>query len=433
MKKSNFLQNLKWIFYVSRRFSKVDKQGRSRITSMLSSLGICFGVMTLIIVISVMNGFQLSFIDPIVEISSYHIRAEINEDNAFDFARWCDDEKSVICATPFYEAQSLMVGRNGRQSAAMIRSVPENMEELDSGFMKELDLWNDRFDIKDRDQIILGADLARSLGVNVGGSVNLFALSGGNDVDLISDDREFLVTSVFRTGYAGINQSLAFINLEAGKKNFGEKATLNYGIKIADSQKDEFTLNKIKAAFPDIKVQSWRDYNRSFFGALRVEKNVLMLMVFLIFVVVAINIFNGMRRIVNERREEISILSALGGSSKGIQSIFIMQGFLTGLKGAVPGLILGLLVSVKMPQVFQFLSNVVYYLNYFAAKIVNPQMAERIPFNSTFLIYSRIPPRIIFDEILVITIFGIFSALFASWWASRGVLKMTVAEVLRDE
>lgn len=433
MKNSNFLKNLKWIFYVSRRFSKVDKKGRSRITSMLASLGICFGVMTLIIVISVMNGFQLSFIDPIVEISSYHIRAEIPQEKMFEFSQWCENEKSIVCATPFYEAQSLMVGRNGRQSAAMIRAVPKNMEELDKGFMAELDLWNDQFLIKETNQILLGADLARTLGVNVGGSVNLFALSGGNDVDLISNDREFLVTGVFRTGYAGINQAFAFVNLEAGEKNFGEKAVLNYGIKITDSQKDEFTLNKIKTAFPDIKVQGWRDYNRSFFGALRVEKNVLMLMVFLIFVVVAINIFNGMRRMVNERREEISILSALGGTSRSIQSIFIMQGFLTGLKGAIPGLVFGLLISVKMPQVFQFLSNLVYYLNYFAAKIINPAMADNIRFNSTFLIYSRIPPRIIFSEILVITIFGIFSALFASWWASRGVLKMTVAEVLRDE
>lgn len=431
--KSNFIDDLKWVFYVSRRFSRVDRKGRSKVTSFLSSLGICFGVMTLITVISVMNGFQLSFIEPILEISSYHIRAEVPLQMEEEFVAWCNNEKSIVCQTPFYEAQSLMTGRNGRQDAALIRAIPSDMDQKDSGFMKELTFYNnnDRFFLDQPNYIMLGGDLARTLGVGVGDTVNLYALSGGKDVDLISEDREFLVMDIFRSGYAAINNSYAFINIEDGQKYFGKDAVLCYGIKIEDSQKDEITLSRMKKAFPDLKIQSWRDYNRSFFGALRVEKNVLMLLVFLIFVVVAINIYNAMRRLVYERREEISVLSALGGKSNGIQSIFIMQGFLTGVKGAVPGLILGLLLSVNMPHIFRFISDVMYWGQCFAAALFSND--GRVYFNPTFLTYSHIPPRIIFSEVLMITIFGIFSSLFASWKASRGVLKMTVSEVLRDE
>ncbi|MDE5799001.1 MAG: FtsX-like permease family protein, partial [Treponemataceae bacterium] len=179
--------------------------------------------------------------------------------------------------------------------------------------------------------------------------------------------------------------------------------------------------------------ESWRQYNRSFFGALRVEKNMLMLLVFLIFVVVGINIFNGMRRIVYERREEISVLSAFGGRSPLIQSIFVAQGFLVGVIGAIPGLALGLLLSVRMGAVFSLMSKLVYAAQRFAYMLVSPQSAAFVRENPMYMIYGNIPPRIIPGEVLVITIFGIFSSLLASWVASRGVLKMTVAEVLRDE
>ena len=102
-------------------------------------------------------------------------------------------------------------------------------------------------------------------------------------------------------------------------------------------------INQLETLIPNAKVQSWRDYNKSFFGALRVEKNMLLLLVALIFVVVAINIYNGMRRLVFERKSEIAIFSAIGASTKQIKAIFIMRGFTTGVLGSIVGVILGLL------------------------------------------------------------------------------------------
>lgn len=429
--RTSMIASLRWVLFVSWRFSRVDRKGRSAVTSFLASLGICFGVMTLITVISVMNGFQLSFIDAIMEISSYHVRVDGADNGAF--GRFCAEDADIVVATPFYEAQGLLVGESERQSAALIRGVSERQLSLDEGFRAQLRMIRGAFDLSPENAIVVGSKLAERLGLYVGNHVTLLALSGGNDVDLVSSDRVFTVTGVFHTGYADINAAYAFISLDDARRYFGTGAELHYGIKLRDTADDARVIARIQDRFPGARAESWKQYNRSFFGALRVEKNMLMVLVFLIFVVVGINIFNGMRRMVYERREEISVLSAFGGSPPLIQSIFVTQGFLVGFIGAIPGLALGLLLSVRMNTVFSLMSKFVYAVQRFGLMLVSPQSAAYLRENPMYLIYGNIPPRIIPGEVLVITIFGIFSALLASWVASRGVLKMTVAEVLRDE
>lgn len=433
---------LSWIFFVSRRFAKVDRKGSSAVTTTLASLGICFGVMTLITVVSVMNGFQHSFIDVIMEISSYHIRvtdfpvglSEQNENGgATDFEAFCRSEKAVRSFTPFYEAQSLVVGAFGKEAAAMIKAVPVSIYADDEGFQKQVNMISGQFDISAPGSIVIGSELARRTGSRIGSSINLYALSGGGDVDLFSDDREFTVTGIFHTGYADINASFAFISLAGGEAHFGRGAKLIYGVKLFDENDDAREIARILSAFPSLKAESWKSYNRSFFGALQVEKNMLMVLVFLIFVVVAINIFNGMRRMVYERREEISVLSAFGGRKRSIQSIFVMQGFLTGFSGAALGVVLGLFLSINMGTVFLLLSKLSYYATLFCVMLVNPTNGDFVRENPMFMLYGSIPPRIFVGEVALIALFGVCSSLCASWIASRGVLKMTVVEVMRDE
>lgn len=425
--------SLLWIFFVSRRFAKVDRKGSSAVTRLLASLGICFGVMTLITVISVMNGFQHSFIDVIMEISSYHIRVEGGNKDFEDFEDFAASEKSIRSLTPFYEAQSLVLGSSGKEAAAMIKALPPSVYDDDAGFKKNVDIFSGAFDLDSPNNIVIGSELARRTGSRVGGQISLYALSGGNDVDLFSSERLFTVTGIFHTGYAEINASFAFIGIEDGQKYFGSDAKLIYGVKLFDENDDSREISRIQEKFPQIKCESWKNYNRSFFGALRVEKNMLMFLVFLIFVVVAINIFNGMRRMVFERREEISLLTAFGGRPASIKSIFIMQGLLTGISGAIPGVILGLFLSINMETVFILLSKLSYYASLFAVMLVNPENGDFVRENPMFLLYAGIPPKIFLGEVVMIALFGIFSSLLASLLASRGILKMTVAEVLRDE
>ena len=424
-----------WILFVSRRFSRVDRKGRSAVTSFLASLGICFGIMTLIVVMSVMNGFQMEFKDAIMELSSYHVQVTGVDDATVEmqFTAWCNAEHDILAASPFYEAQSFMVTDRGKQSAALIRAVPENICDVDSGFAREMHMLAGSFSLHDDDAIVLGSDLARALSVRTGDVVTLLALSGGSDVELLSRDRQFRVAGVFRCGYADINASYAFINFASGQKNFGESTKKVYGLKLVRESFDVPVINKLRASFPLLKSESWRSYNRSFFGVLRVEKNMLMILVLLIFVVVAINIYNGMRRLVFERRSEISILSALGGKRSSIKAIFILRGFLTGCVGAFGGVLFGLLLSVNIGSVFAFASRVMYYAQYFTVSLVSPQNALFVRENPMYMLYASIPSRIFPAEVFLIALLGICAPLVASYAASKAVLKMTVAEVLHDE
>ena len=437
-KGNSFIARIKWINAVSSRFARVDRKGRSAVTSILATLGICFGVMTLITVMSVMNGFQMNFIDAIMEVSSYHIRANLNsQDNSSEFEALCMNNKNILSITPFYEAQTLMTDETGRENAAVIRAIEPEVYINDKGFNKEITMLEGSFDLSQPDYIVLGYTLAHQLRVGVGETVNLLVLSGGSDVSLLSGDRNFIVTGLFKTGYSDINSAYSFINISAGEKYFGKSAEKIYGIKLKNSQEDSRTIAALEKASANAEIQaefqSWREYNKSFFGALRIEKNMLLLLVAIIFVVVGINIYNGMRRLVFERRSEIAILSAIGAENKDIKTIFIMRGFTTGAAGAFAGVILGLLISVNTEFMFNAAARLMYWLQYFVTAIFNRQNLMYVQENSSYAVYANIPARIFFREVVMIALFGIISPLLASWAASKNVLKMTVAEVLHHE
>ena len=430
----SFRLSYRWIFDVSRRFASVDRKSRSSATSFLAVLVICFGVMSLVTVVSVMNGFQMSFVNAIMELSSFHIRVSNLESQAeADFLDSCADSKEIRCVSPFYESQALLVGNKSKESAGIIRGVDARTCEFDEGFAREIKIVSGSFDLSSADSIVLGSYLAQSLGVTTGNTVNLLALSGGKDVELLSQNRQFKVTGIFECGYYDINQRYAFVSLEAARMYFGEDAPVFYGIKIRRPQNDGFVSAAIKNRFPDAAVQSWREYNRTFFGALRVEKNILMLLVFLIFVVVAVNIYNGMRRLVFERSQEIAALSALGGTSFQIKAIFVVRGFLTGAAGTVIGVVLGIFISLNIRSVFLGVSHCLYWLELFFTSVFSPENAAFVTENQMYAIYASIPARIIPSEVLLISLFGVLSPLLASALASRSVLKLKIAEVLHNE
>lgn len=437
--KNNFFNSLRWISVVSRRFARVDRKGRSAVTSVLATLGICFGVMTLTVVMSVMNGFQMSFIDSILEVSSYHLRV-INvapeQENALKAA--CETEKRIMACVPFYEAQALMTGEKGGAVAVNVRAADESIYYKDEGFKKELRMISGSFDFSETDSIILGSTLARNLGVRTGDTVNLLVMSGGSDVDLFSSDRLFTVRGIFTTGYAEINSACAFTGTAAAEKYFGASAKKIWGIKIRNYDKDLGVVSSLKKQLglsdsSKTQIQSWRSFNKTFFGALRIEKNMLLLLVALIFVVVAINIYNGMRRLVFERRTEIAVLSALGARKGGIKSIFIMRGVIMGTVGALTGVVLGIIISLNTDVVFTLAAKLMYGIQYLITALTDRQNLQYVQINSSYNLYASIPARLFPGEVTAITLFGVFSPLIASWAASRNVLKLTVSEVLHNE
>lgn len=427
-----------WIPFVSGRFARVDRKGRTAVTGTLASLGIGFGVAALIIIISVMNGFQMTYIDSIMEISSFHVRATVpsSEASASESLSGCIEALSSVpgvrSVTEMYEAQGLIAGKKGRQAPGLLRGVPADICDTDTGFAGQVAMNTGDFDLSEKNTVVLGSTLARKLGVHYGDQITLFALSGGAETALFDADRTLTVTGTFTSGYSDINSTFAFVSLETAASMLGSAQPF-YGIKLKDSDDDQKIIPLLEKAVPSFEYESWRSYNRSFFGALRVEKNILMMMSFLIFVVVGVNIFNSMRRMVYERHEEIAVLSSFGASQKDIQLVFMSQGLATGLKGAIPGLLTGLFISVNMDSVFSIFSDILFNVQYFFTMLANPENSYLVRASSIYLYYARISARVVFSEAAAITLFGVLAALFASWMASRNVLKLSVAEVLHDE
>jgi len=434
MATKNLIDSIRWISFVSKRFARVDRKGRSAVTSFLATLGICFGVMTLIVVMSVMNGFQMSFIDSILEVSSYHIRvADLPEAESSKLYEECGNDKKISSVTSFKEAQALMTGEKGGANSVVIRAVDDSSYDEDLGFRKEVRMLSGSFNFDTENSIILGSTLANNLGVKRGDKVNLLVMSGGSDVDLFSEDRQFTVVGVFSCGYSEINSSYAFVSIESAEKYFGESSKYIYGIKIKNFNDDMHIIAKLKTIFPDADIQSWRAYNRTFFGALRIEKNILLLLVALIFVVVAINIYNGMRRLVFERRSETVILSALGAFDSEVKAVFVMRGFFMGSFGAFFGVVLGLLISYNTDVVFLAAAKILYLFQYIGTMLTNSENLQFLQENSSYSVYAAIPARVFPLEVVEIAFFGMFAPIFASFAASKNVLKSTVSEVLHYE
>ena len=430
----NFFSSLRWILMVSRRFARVDRKGRSAATSILATLGIGFGVMALIVVMSIMNGFQMSFIDSILEISSYHLRIEnmggVQEN---DFLNECVRNRQITSVSPFYEAQALMTGNRGGENAVIIRAVSPEMYDEDEGLHKELRMLAGNFTLGKPDSIIIGSTLANHLGVRLGDEVDLLVMSGGADVALFSEDRVFTVTGIFTCGYREINASYCFINIQSALQYFGKDSKMVWGVKLKNYNRDENVKAGLTKLFPEAKISAWRDYNKNFFGVLRLEKSLLLFIVALIFVVVAINIYNGMRRLVYERRSEIAVLSALGAGAGEVKSVFIMKGLLMGFSGAVCGVILGIIISLNTDIIFKAMSDILYFFQYIFTALTNRENLVYLQMNSSYSLYASIPARIFPAEVFGIALFGVLSPLIAAWSASRSVLKMSVSEVLHNE
>jgi lipoprotein-releasing system permease protein len=438
-------KNGKWVLYVAGRFGTADYRGRSALTSLLSALGIAFGVTALIVILSVMNGFQLGYIENILEVSSAHVRLTGSRED-IDRIHSLPGVRSV---TVFSESQGLMQGKYARQEGVLLRAVPENILTVDRGFASRMQIPVGDFDISREGTVVLGYELAQMLSVKPGDTVSVIAVSGDSSTDLFPENAVLTVSGLYKTGYYAIDSTLAFVsartaaslagqpgvpNADQGPHDANQSAPVLAACKLDNPERDAEFLALVAERFPNVKAESWRSYNRAFFGALRVEKNMLFLLVILIFVVVTVNIYNGMRRAVYERREEISVLTALGGSPRLVRAIFIMNGLGIGLSGGVLGLLTGLLVSVRINSVFSLAEKVVNGANHFvSALLALPQGQEFTIFSPEYFYLDKVPIRMLFPEVLFVFLFGVLSAAAAAWMASRSITRLKPAEVLRYE
>ncbi len=414
------------------RFGTVDAKGKAAGTGILSVLGIAFGVAALIVVLSVMNGLQGGYITSIMEVSSAHARVRASREDIEKIAAIND----VSALYPFSENQALAAGRRGRQASVLVRSVPADVLEIDSGLASVMEIAGGAFDIAAPYSAVIGYELARRLGVTEGETFSLLAVSGSKDTDLFPQNGELSVTGTFYSGYYDIDNSFVFISDETGKRIFGasDDEKLLAAVKLRDPYRDVNFILNAKEVAPDAEIESWRSYNRVFFGALKVEKNALFLISFLIFIVVTVNLYNSMRRSVYERREDICVLSVSGARPAEIQRVFLANGLALGFAGSVLGLLCGLCISVRIEDVFSAAERIVTAFGVFIASLLGFEEPGVFRlFDPQYFYMDGLAAGIVFHEVLFVFVFGIFSAAFSAWLAGKKVASLKPQEILRYE
>jgi lipoprotein-releasing system permease protein len=428
-----------WIGYASSRYISSRRRDKSSPSSVLAVLGICTGVLALIVIIAVMNGFQLGFIESILEISSFHIRVELpgdGEEGKLDELRRLTGVRSVL---PFREIQALLRGKGGGPQVAMVRALPAHTALLDPGMAEKLVFESGAFDLGRERAILLGAELARRLAVGTGDEVNVISVSGLIPDEMETGNTPFTVTGIFRSGFYEYDLGWAIINIEESPALQGTPETLYGGIKLHNRFQDERALKALRrlGAYEPV---SWREYNRAFFGALRMEKLLMFVLVGLIFIVVGLNIYQSQRRFVLERREEIGLLRAVGAGERAVRLVFTYDGFIIGFFGAGLGLALGLPIAFNIGPFFgiveKAVNGAIHAFNTLASALTGgagQPGADFAIFSPAVFYIKEIPSRVIPHEVLLIYLFGLLSATAAAWLASGRISRIKPAEVLRYE
>ena len=440
------MMRFKWIWFVAARY--IFRRRKMSPSPVLSILGIGTGVLALVVIIAVMNGFQMGFIESILEISSYHLRVgSLPGEKMEEATELLLAAPGIEAAVPFRDFQGLARGRHRGQQAALVRGIVPDAPALDRAMAARLDFEEGSFDLEDGANALLGAELARRMGVRAGDEITLFSIpsifsaadEGGENES--AGFRAFTVTGIFRTGFYEYDTSWIFIGI-ASAAAFSETSPV-LGLKLKNRFHDRQALELARRSlgaqpgFEDAALSSWRDYNRSFFGALRTEKLFMFILVGLIFIVVGLNIYQAQRRAVLEHREEVGLLRAVGGDKQAVRLIFVCDGAIIGFSGASAGLALGLLIAANIPLFFTIIEEIVNFVIHIVntiASFFNAGDIGSFAFFSPAVFYIKeIPSRIIPGEAFLIFMFGFLSAVLAAWSASRKVSLIHPAEVLRYE
>jgi lipoprotein-releasing system permease protein len=440
-----------WIIFIAFRY--IRKKGRrSSASSVLPVVGIAVGVLALTVIIAVMNGFQLGFIETILEVSSYHIRIDSFPADRPDIVERINRLNGVTAVVPFREVKGILKrsveGQSGRPGLAVLRAVPASALSMDGGMASKIEIERGSFDIDTTNTMLLGAEAAARISARVNDKVEFISIA--NILPSVTESADgdtfdgtgsiFTIAGIFRTGFYEYDTSWVFVNIDAAA-GYTDAASFTLGIKLKNRWNLDIPLDQINgiiaeaglAGTKDLRVSTWRDYNKAFFSALRTEKLMMFVLVGLIFIVVALNIFQGQRRIVLEKRDEIGLLRSVGAGELDIRCVFAFNGIIIGLAGAVSGMIPALLVATHIKQFFTFIESIVNFVLNALSVITGSTGGDFSVFSPAVFYIKEIPSRIIPHEIILIFLFGFLSAAFASWAASKKVSSIKPAETLRYE
>ena len=400
------------------RYLKPKKrEGFLKIISIFSFTGIALGVAILIIVMSVMNGFRTELIDKILGFNPHIIVKPFEKKITQDELNILDNISAKISSTALtFNGQGILINKENTIGVIVRSYVDDNIEKID---LIKNGIIDGSLDSFEKNKIIIGKELAISLNLVVGDDIALMSTSNlqtpfGN----LPLQERFTISSVFSTGLAEFDQNVIFLPFKNANSLFElDDKDINLEIFLNKPDSADFIKEKIQKIFTNHYVYSWTDLNRSFFGALKVERNVMFIILTLIIIVAAFNIISGLTILVKNKTKEIAILRTLGVSKKSVTKIFFLIGFTIGSLATLTGVTFGILFSYYIEEI-RILITTIFNIKLFPEEIY-------------FL--NQMPSEINIGYILIISFFSLIITFLATIFPSLSAAKLDPVKALKYE
>jgi len=363
--------------FVGLRYTRAKRRNHFiSFISITSMMGIALGVAALIVVLSVMNGFQKELRATILGVVSHIQIVGLGGrlDDWQEIAAQAREHPDVIAAAPYVMAEGLL--SHGRSvQGTLVRGVLPDLEATVADIGKHM--YDGSMDtlVPGKYRIVLGIDLARALGAEIGDRVMLIAPQGQvTPAGILPRLRQFTVTGIFELKNYQYDSSLALVHMEDAQKLFRfEDQVSGVRLKVKDLFEASRIARDLSATLPPrVYVSDWTRSHANFFRAVQIEKRAMFIILLLIVAVAAFNIVSTLVMAVTDKRADIAILRTLGAAPRDIMKIFVIQGALIGLIGTLVGLLLGVVVALNIDVIvpaienvlgFKFLAKDVYYIS----------------------------------------------------------------------
>ena len=395
---------------VTLRFLKTRKKdGFLNVISIFSFIGISLGVAVLIIVMSVMNGFRSELINKIVGFNAHAVVKPYTE--SIDIKL----EKDVLMSFYSNDAEAVILNKNNIKGILLKGYLEKNFKKLEIAKNKEF-IGNNNLKVN---SISIGQELSFNLNLDIGDTITVMSPSGVQTiVGSLPKQESFKIISIFDSGLSDYNENVAYINLESLESLFEKEAELRFlEFYFKNPQKIENYKIALMNLYPEQLVYTWADMNKSLFSALKVERNVMFIILSLIIIVAAFNIISGLTILVKNKTRDIGILKSIGVQNFSIKKIFFLVGFIIGTSATLFGVIIGTLFSIYIENIREFISSL-FNISLFP---------EEIYFLSTM------PSEINIQSIFLISICSIFTTIIVSIYPASKASKLDTVKTLKYE